>query len=144
MTRLVAVVLGLILLSGCRKANESVNRGEQKGENAGAPLASVVFIGQSIDTALNLMAPMGNGSPMLEMATRDPDLQMKMWSVGEGVLIAVHSEKDRSIKSLSFYMSDERPKWEAKTFEYEVSQYFPATGEMRIVVPNKAMDSDKK
>jgi len=144
MTRFVAVVLGFVLLAGCGKTGESVDRGKQNEKDADATRPGVVSVGQNIDIALKLMAPMGDGSPMLEMATGDPDLEMKMWAVGKGVLIAIHSRKDRSIRSLSFYMSDERPKALRKTFEYEVLQYFPETKEMRIVVPHRPDAGDGK
>ena len=55
-----------------------------------------------------------------------------MWEVGKGVLIVNYSETKSSINSMSFWHSDERSKFERKTFSYQILSFDPATGDMKI------------
>jgi hypothetical protein len=62
---------------------------------------------------------------------------LKMWTVGEGVLIFAFSQKDRKVVSISYFLCDERPKALRKTFELSVTEFDPKTREMQVKLPDK-------
>jgi hypothetical protein len=93
--------------------------------------------GIDIEDVSKLMKNAGYKETALDMLSTKTDTELKMWAVGEGVLILVFSTKDRKVTNISYYLSDERPKAERKTFSLSVLEFDPTTREMRIKLPNK-------
>lgn len=94
----------------------------------------LVVVGQNIEEASLFMKSFGNGGHLLDMET-SKGTDLKMWQVGDGVLIAVHSDETKKILHLSYSMSDERPKSTRKTFNMSVKSFNPTSGEMLVVFP---------
>ena len=130
------VLFIVIMVSGCQNARPS----SSVEINSKDTLS--IRVGQKIDDASAIMAPLGDGSPLLSMETDDPDYSIKMWPTNDGVIIAVYSNSRSTITSLDFHLSDERPKGTRKTFEFEISSFEPSTGIMTLIVPSKAMNQN--
>jgi hypothetical protein len=98
----------------------------------GSPIKS----DQTIEVVAKLMKDSGYLETGLDMSP-GKGTELKMWTVGEGVLIFAFSQKDRKVVSISYFLCDERPKASRKTFEFSVTEFDPKTGEMRIKPPDK-------
>ena len=96
--------------------------------------------GQDIGVLTNALIKAGYKETGLEMMTFSKDRQLSFWSVGEGVLILTYATKDGNVTGMTYYLSDERPKANRKTFELEVAEFSLTTKEMKIRLPNKAME----
>jgi len=72
-----------------------------------------------IETGLDMLAPLVNES-------------LQSWSVDQGVLILRYSTTSNQIVSLSFHVSDERPKATRKTFDFEVTSFDTTSGLLTI------------
>jgi len=99
--------------------------------------AGLIVFGIDIGTASKSMAASGYKETGLAMLAMQKDTDLKFWSVGEGVLIAVYSTTNKKVLSLTYSLSDERPKATRKTFGLAVREFDPRNGEMKIAVPNK-------
>jgi hypothetical protein len=122
MKRQIAVAI-LLLAVACAK----VNAGE-----------GLIVPGSDIGAVSTSMAASGYKETGLDMLAMQKDAVLKFWSVGQGVLIAVYSTANKKVLSLSYSLSDERPKATRRTFDLVVKEFDPKSGEMKIAVPNKA------
>ena len=100
--------------------------------------AGLIVSGSDIGAVNKSMAASGYRETGLDMLATRKDTDLKFWSVGQGVLIAVYSTANKKVLSLSYSLSDERPKVTRKTFDLAVKEFDPKSGEMKIAVPNKA------
>lgn len=98
--------------------------------------------GQSSDDASKLMQDAGFKEAGLDMAPTAKDTSLKMWSVGDGVLIFTYSTKDKKVTALSFFLCDERPKASRREFEFSVTEFDPKTKAMKIKIQKQ--DADRK
>jgi len=96
-----------------------------------------------IEDASAIMAPLGDGGLLLDVIPSDTDLAIKMWPTDSGIVIATYSKSKSTIESLSFHLSDERPKSTRRTFDFKMTSYDPSTGKMTITVPNRAMKTER-
>lgn len=71
------------------------------------------------ETGLDMLAPLANES-------------LQFWSVDQGVLILRYSKTSNQIVSLSFHLSDERPKATRKTFDFPVTSFDTTSGSLTI------------
>jgi hypothetical protein len=97
---------------------------------------SLIKTHQAIEAVAKLMKDAGYLETALDMVSGE-GTELKMWAVGEGVLIFTFSQKTRKVTSISYYLCDERPKALRKTFEFSVTEFDPKTREMKIKLPRK-------
>lgn len=116
MKRQIAVAI-LLLAVACAK----VNAGE-----------GLIVPGSDIGAVSTSMAASGYKETGLDMLAMQKDADLKFWSVGQGVLIAVYSTANKKVLSLSYSLSDERPKATRRTFDLVVKEFDPKSGEMKI------------
>ncbi|MFC1707389.1 hypothetical protein ACFL59_11345, partial [Planctomycetota bacterium] len=105
--------------------------------------ATLIRAGQEIGDVSQLMERAGYEETQLAMASKEEDIHLKMWSVGEGVLICSFSTKDKVVKDLSYYLCDARPITERTEFEFRVTRFAPDTGQMTIEIPKKPTSRGK-
>ena len=97
-------------------------------------------------------AHLGEGTPLTKTYGKPTQLlnspssvpgtsEVMMWKVGDGILVIETSFSAGIIKNISYVITDSK---EQKRTTLKVKEFNPTTGEMTIVIPNKAMDSDKK
>lgn len=72
------------------------------------------------ETGLEMMAKPGSG------------LDLRFWSVGEGVLILSYSKSSQKISRMTYWFADERPKATRQTFDFDVTAFDTVTGRMTI------------
>jgi len=96
---------------------------------------TTVRIGQNINFASKLLAHLGQGDAMLDLM---PGLksELKMWPLGDGILIASYSVEKGEILGLTYWLADERPKSTRKVFTINILSYNPITGELKASIPN--------
>ena len=90
--------------------------------------------GQDIAQVARAMKESGYQETALAMLPKEKGSELKMWEVGEGVLIISFSTKEKKVTKLSYFFCDERPKATRKTFEFSVTEFNPRTGEMKLRV----------
>ena len=95
----------------------------------------IIKPGQNINDVADKLGKTGYKETGLDMAPLSQDLALKMWAVGEGVLIFSYSKKDKIIKGISFFLCDERPKNLRKSFDFIVKEFDPIARELKIIVP---------
>ena len=66
----------------------------------------------------------------LAMRSRVPGTRLYFWGVDEGVLIVTSSLRTRRVVKLTYWLSDGRPKFTAKTFSFSVESFDPQSGRM--------------
>ncbi|MFC1708133.1 hypothetical protein ACFL59_15160 [Planctomycetota bacterium] len=64
-------------------------------------------------------------------------MDLKMWAVGDGVLICSFSTKDNVVKDLSYFLCGDRPRAKRTEFWLRVTRFAPDTREMTIEIPKK-------
>lgn len=109
--------------------NPGDGRNAMAGENAIRP-------GNDIGEAVKAMAESGYKETGLDLLATKVDTDLRMWAVGEGVLILAYSNKDKKVHGMSYYLCDERPKATRKTFDLIVKEFDPKTRELKITLPN--------
>ena len=68
----------------------------------------------------------------LDMLAPNANEELEFWSLDQGVLIVRYSRASNQIVSLSFHLSDERPKATRKTFDFEVASFDTTSGLLTI------------
>jgi hypothetical protein len=96
-----------------------------------------VKLGANADSASTAMTGAGYEETMLAMEARDQTHDLKMWKVGEGVLICTFTKADKIITQVSYFLCDERPKSARKEFVFSVKQFDPQSGVLEILPENK-------
>lgn len=99
--------------------------------------------GSKIDDVTKLMNDAGCIEVRLAMATSDKANSLRMWDVGDGVLICTFASKNKNVVSISYFFCDERAKSERKEFDLVVKEYNPRTREMQILISKKAREHVK-
>ena len=90
--------------------------------------------GQKLDDVAARMKAAGFKETGLELVANKVGTALKMWAVGEGVLIVSYSKQDGTLIGLSYSLSDERPKATRKTFDFVVEEFDPQTRAMKIKI----------
>ena len=128
----------LSLAVGIKLLFETLPGGGPHGDGAAivGAVAKTIRLGHDIDDVTRVMAESGFNETGLDMIATKADTDLKMWSVGEGVLILTYSTKDKKVLGMSYFLCDERPKATRKTFHLNVREFDPKTRELKIVLPN--------
>lgn len=98
---------------------------------------------QDIDKVSKLMQRFGYQEAGLDMAPRDKDTDLKMWAVGEGVLIFTVSTKDKKVLHITYFLCDERAKASRKEYRFQVSSFDPKIRAVTIMLPNEAPEATR-
>ena len=96
-----------------------------------------IMPGQDVVQVARAMKESGYRETAIAMMPKEKGSELKMWEVGEGVLIVSFSTKEKKVTNLSYFFCDERPKATRKTFEFPVTEFHPRTGEMKLRLPLK-------
>ena len=99
---------------------------------ASSAFAVPFSVGVSVDKAIADMKAKKYKETGLAMGGSDDSIGLHFWTVDEGVLIAAYAKKNRKITSLSFRLSDERPRSIRKEFDFSVTSFDPDTGVMTM------------
>lgn len=129
-----------------RRSNARPNALDKKGK-AGKSSKKVpapsIRIGQDFDDALKVMSKLGPGkTPDFNKKDAAKKLEFKRWEIGDGLLFAVYSAKEKKITGLFYSVPAGDSKEKKKRYRYRVKSYSPKTGEMKLVVPNKLSDKE--
>lgn len=103
---------------------------------------ALVKEGSDIDTVNRAMEEAGYSTTALQMGTSDPSHRLAFWSVDEGVLVVGYSNESKRVTSVSFYLSDERPRGTRKTFDLNVTSFDSDSGAMVVqtTLPKRLQD----
>lgn len=93
--------------------------------------AEVLTEGLSVTTASGAMQQAGYAKTGLDMAPPSGQ-DLRVWEVGQGVLIVRASRVSWRIVGLTFSVADERPKALRKEFYFDVASFDTRTGAMTI------------
>ena len=126
---LAVLPLLMLLLAGC---NERPQAEQQR------PAQRQTFVEPqiAIETIAKLMTDSGHTETMLQMSTGDPNKMMKMWNVGDGVLIVTYDATTNNSESVRYYISTGGPKLHRKNWSFPVETFDPASGTMTISIGN--------
>jgi len=119
--------LMLLMLIGC---NEESAPDQQ-------PLVqrrAVVEPDVGIETIAKMMSDSGYSETMLQISTGDPNKRLKMWDVGDGVLIATYDSKSNNSDSVTYRISSGGPKLHQKNWSFPVETFDPTDGTMTISI----------
>lgn len=111
-------------------------------ESAALGADGMIEAGMDIDDASKAMKAAGykdDGGP--EIVPESANIELRMWSVGDGTLVINFLAKDRKITKMEYVLMDERPKSTRKVFALPVTRFSPASGEMAIRVNPAARNS---
>jgi hypothetical protein len=92
---------------------------------------ALVKEGSDFDAVNRAMTEAGYSKTGLEMST-SPSHRLEFWSVDKGVLIVVYSNESKRVTSVSFFLSDERPKAIRKDFDLKVTSFDTESGAMVV------------
>ena len=96
-----------------------------------------VEVGQKIDVIAKLMATNGFSETMRQIESGDPEIAIRMWSVGDGVLIVDYRKDDSISTDLSFLLTTDGPKSTRQDFSHQVKRFTPENDELTIIVPRQ-------
>lgn len=99
--------------------------------------------GSNIDDVTKLMNDAGYIKAQLAMETSGKANSLRMWGVGDGVLICNFTSKDKTVTAISYFFCDERAKSMRMEIDLKVKEYNPRTREMQILVLEKAREPVK-
>lgn len=102
----------------------------------------VVKPGAPIERVEYAMTEAGHGETMLAFEPGDDSHSLRMWDVGDGVLICTFGKRDQTVIAIEYFLCDERPKTTRKEFIFPVEEFRPQAREMRIVVPKRPDATD--
>ncbi len=101
-------------------------------QTVSASLGAVVSEGVAFEDVNKAMSEAGYIESGLDMGSTDPKNRLAFWSVDDGVLIVIYSSETKKVISVSYWLSDERPKATRQTFEMAVKSFDTDSGVMTI------------
>ncbi len=104
---------------------------------ASSAFADPIKIGSGIDKAIADMRAKGYDESALAMGPADESTDLQFWGIDDGVLIAVYSKNNRTIKSMLYWFADERGVGDRKEFRLSVLEFDPDTGVMTLQTKKK-------
>ena len=125
------------LATGCGQVNHEV----PISETTVSVSQKTVQVGMKIDVIAKLMATNGFDETMRQMESRDPANLLRMWTVGEGVLIVDYRKDDSISTDLCFLLTTGGPKSTRQNFSLKVKQFTPENGELTTIVPRQNKDA---
>lgn len=78
---------------------------------------STIRVGQNIEKALVIMKAASEGQPLLALAIDRNDLDIKMWPVRGGVIVATYSKSSKAIVDLALLVLDGKTKGQQMVHE---------------------------
>jgi len=127
----------LLLLSVLTVTLVGCNRMTVSSETKAVKNEVVVESETSIEVISKLMADAGHEETMLQMSTGDPNQLLKMWTVGDGVLIVTYNSKTSLATRIDYNVSSDGPKLHRKNWSFTVDKFSPETGKLTILLNGK-------
>jgi hypothetical protein len=94
--------------------------------------------GDPLTKHIQSLKAFGDGKPLLATPTGVPgETEVMMWRVGDGVLTVTTSIGAVIIKEMTYIVRGDG----GKSVPLKVKEFNPKTGEMTIIVPNKASEA---
>ena len=99
----------------------------------------MAYVEPQIDIGIiaGLMFQTGHAETVLQMDTDDPNKRLRMWIVGDGVLIATYDSTTNNTDSVEYHISSDGPKANRKNWSFPVETYDPEDGTMTISIDKR-------
>jgi len=98
--------------------------------------AEILVNGVPIDIVTKSMADAGYSKTGLDIEPVSGD-DLEFWQVGQGILIVNCDTRTRRVRSLTFWLADERPKASRREFEFDVASFDTTRGFVTMRATNR-------